>query len=679
MTDRVGKVSVAPRKNIALVGPSGSGKTTFLESILSVCQAVRRKGSIRDCNTIGDRSPEARARNTSVEVTAAIAKYQEFEFTFLDCPGSIEFIQETHNALIGVDAAIVVCEPVLERVLTLAPLLKFLDDWEIPHLIFINKLERSSDPFMEVLHALNNVSQRPLLPQQYPIREGRDLVGYIDLITEQAYHYHPGAAADPIPLPEPLRASEQTARDELLETLADFDDRLLEEILNDIEPPTEEILQDLKQELGADTIVPVFFGNAEQDTGIRPLLEALMREAPAPELTAQRRGMGGRIEDRFVGQVLKTYYSSQGGKLSLVRIWQGTVAEGMIVNGARIGGIYNLLGNQQTSIQRTQAGQIVAIARLRAQTGEAIVVGEAPQDWGLPRAAQLPPAYALATNPQNRKDDVKLSGAIAKLLEEDPALSWEQNERTHEAVLRGQGEIHLQVALDRLERKYNLPMTTHLPQVPYKETIRLSTAAQGRYKHQTGGHGAFGDVKLHIEPLPRGAGFQFAQKIVGGVVPKQYIPGVEMGVRDFLLCGPLGFPIVDVAVTLVDGSYHAVDSSEQAFKQAARLAMTDGFARCQPILLEPILAVTVSTPNMATANVLQLLTGQRGQILGYQARTDWPQWDVVEAYLPQAEMQEFIIRLRSLTMGVGFCEWQYDRLEEVPEKVRDRVLEGVTA
>ena len=679
MQDRVGKASNAPRKNIAIIGPSGSGKTTFLESILSICQATRRKGSIRDRNTVGDNSPEARARNMSVEATAAIATYKDFQLTLLDCPGSIEFAQETHNVVIGADAAIVVCEPVLERTLTLAPLLKFLDDWEIPHLIFINKLERSSDPFMEVLHALNDISQRPLLPQQYPIREGRDLIGYIDLVTEQAYHYHPGAPADPVPLPEHLRAAEQAARDEMLETLADFDDRLLEEILNDIEPPTEEILQDLKKELGADAIVPVFFGNAEQDTGIRPLLDALIREAPTPHLTAQRRGMGGCVEDRFVGQVLKTYYSAQGSKLSLVRVWQGFVAEGMTVNGARIGGIYELLGAQQTSIQRAQAGQIVAIARLNAKTGEAIAIGEAPRDWGLPRAAVLLPAYALALTAENRKDEVKLSGAIAKLLEEDPSLCWEQNGHTREAILWGQGEIHLQVALDYLKRKYNLPMTTRLPQVPYKETIRTSTQAHGRYKHQTGGHGAFGDVKLQLDPLPRGTGFQFAQKIVGGVVPKQYIPGVEMGARDYLACGPLGFPVVDVAVTLIDGSHHAVDSSEQAFKQAARLAMTNGMARCQPTLLEPILAVTASAPNMATSGVLQLLTGQRGQILGYQARTDWRQWDAIEAYLPQAEMQEFIIRLRSLTMGVGFCEWRYDRLEEVPEKVRDRVLAGAVA
>lgn len=679
MQDRVGKANNAPRKNIAIVGPSGSGKTTFLESILSVCQATRRKGSTRDGNTIGDNSPEARARNTSVEVTAAIAEYQDFQLTFLDCPGSIEFAQEMRNVAIGMDAAIVVCEPVPERALTLAPLLKFLDRWEIPHLLFINKLESSHDPFMEVLHTLNDVSQRPLLPQQYPIRAGSDLVGYIDLVTEQAYHYHPGAPADPIALPEHLRAAEQAARDELLETLADFDDRLLEELLNDIEPPTEEILQDLKKELGADAIVPVFFGNAERDTGIRPLLDALLREAPAPTLTAQRRGMGGQPEDRFVGQVLKTYYNPQGGKLSLVRVWQGIVAEGMTVNDGRIGGIYELLGSQQTSVQRAQAGQIVAIARLDARTGETLALGEAPIDSGLPRAEILPPAYALALTPENRKDDVKLSGAIAKLLDEDPSLQWEQNDHTREAILWGQGEIHLQVALERLERKYNLPMTTSLPQVPYKETIRAATQVHGRYKHQTGGHGAFGDVELKIEPLPRGTGFQFAQKIVGGVVPKQYISGVEMGVRDFLDCGPLGFPVVDIAVTLLDGSYHAVDSSEQAFKQAARLAMTEGMARCQPTLLEPILAVTVGAPNTATASVLQLLTGQRGQILGYRARTDWPQWDAIEAYLPQAEMQEFIIRLRSLTMGVGFCQWQYDRLEEVPEKVRDRVLAGVAA
>lgn len=660
-------------RNVAIVGPYSSGKTTLLESLLFVTGAINRKGKITEKNTVGDSSAEARDRQMSVEVSAASTTYQEINLNFLDCPGSIEFAQETYNALVGAGAAIIVCEPVIERVLTLAPLFKFLDDWAIPHLVFINKMDRAMTNFMDVLHALKNVSSRPLVPQQYPIRQGEDLIGYIDLITEQAYHYHQGSQ-DPVPLPESLKDEEHEARQEMLETLAEFDDHLLEELLEDIEPPQEEILQDLKKELSADQIVPVFFGVAEQEYGVLPLLDALIKEAPSPAITAERRGLKTASQADTIVQILKTYFTPQGGRLSLARVWQGVLTDGMLLNGIRVGGLYRLTGSQQQSVNQASVGDIVAIGRLEGiKTGQTATNSSKGVE-ALPKADALKPVYALALTAENRKDEVKLSGAMTKLLEEDPSLYWEQHGDTREVILWGQGEIHLQVALDRLRRKYNLPMNTHLPQVPYKETIRSKTVIHGRYKHQTGGHGAFGDVYLDIKPLARGEGFQFHEKIVGGVVPRQYIPGVEMGVREYLQHGPLGFPVVDIDVTLTDGSYHSVDSSEQAFKQAARIAMIEGMPKCQPVLLEPILSVSVSAPSDFTSKVLQLVTGHRGQILGYEGLSNWKGWDQVTAYLPQAEMQTFIIELRSLTMGVGFFNWEFDHLQEVPDKLTESVL-----
>lgn len=668
---------VRSTRNVGIVGPYLSGKTTLVESLLSVTGAISRKGSVKDGNTVGDSATEARDRQMSVEVSAANTEYENVRFTFIDCPGSVEFAQETYNALMGVDAAIVVCEPVndasdevlRQRVLTLAPLFKFLDDWEIPHLVFINKMDRVSNNFMEMLHALKSVSSRPLVPHQYPIIQSEQLTGYIDLVSEQAYQYHPGAPADPIAFPDSLKSQEQAARAEMLEELANFDDHLLEELLEEINPPQEEILQDLKLELGADLVVPVFCGVAEQDFGVRPLLEALLREAPEPQTTAERRGIVLHA-DAPLAQVLKTYYTPQGGKISLVRVWQGTLNDGVILNGVRAGGIYRLMGQQHLSINEAQAGEIVAISRL-----EGIKTGDTLSSNGqlkaeLPKSEQMMPVYALAIAPEKRNDEVKLSGALTKLLEEDPSLHWEQHGDTHEVILWGQGEIHIQVALDRLRRKYNLPMSTHLPQVPYKETIRKSAASiHGRYKHQSGGHGQFGDVYLEIKPLPRGEGFNFGETIVGGAVPRQYIPGVEMGVRESLAHGPLGFPVVDVAVTLTNGSYHTVDSSEQAFKQAARIAMQTGMNQCEPTLLEPIAAIEVSTPSEFTSKVMQLVSGRRGQILGYEGRDDWSGWDKLTAYLPQAEMQNFIVELRSLTLGVGSFQWQHHHLQEVPDKV----------
>ncbi|MBD2180029.1 elongation factor G [Planktothrix sp. FACHB-1355] len=666
---------VSSFRNVAIVGPYLSGKTTFLESILFVTGAITRKGSIKDKNTVGDSAPEARDRQMSVEIATACTEYDGVRFTFLDCPGSVEFSQETYNALIGVDAAVVVCEPVIDRVLTLAPLFKFLDDWEIPHLVFINKMDRANNNFMDVLHALKNVSSRPLVPHQYPIGQGENLVGFIDLVTEQAYHYHPGAPADPVPFPAELKEQEHAARTEMLEELANFDDHLLEELLEEIEPPQEEIIQDLKMELGADLIVPVFLGIAEKDFGVRPLLQALLREAPTPETTLGRRGIT-LSGDAPLAQVLKTYFTPQGGKLSLVRVWQGTLTDGAVLNGVRAGGLYRLAGQQQNGIQEAKAGEIVAVGRLEGiKTGDTLSTNSGQPASELPKAEQLTPVYALAVTAEKRNDEVKISSAFGKLIEEDPSLSWEQHGDTREVILWGQGEIHLQVALDRLRRKYNLPMSTHLPQVPYKETIRKAVSSvHGRYKHQSGGHGQFGDVYLDIKPLSRGEGFNFNEKIVGGVVPRQYIPGVEIGVRESLAHGPLGFPVVDVAVTLINGSYHTVDSSEQAFKQAARLAMQEGMPKCEPTLLEPITAVEVCTPQEFTSKVMQLLTGHRGQILGYEGRSDWKGWDKVSAYLPQAEMQNFIVELRSLTMGVGFFNWKFDHLQEVPDKLAEKVV-----
>jgi elongation factor G len=665
---------LSSRRNVALVGAYSSGKTTLLESLLSVTGATTRRGSVDQGNTLGDSSPEARTRQMTVELNAASTQYGGISFTFVDCPGSVELQQETNHALMGVDAAIVVCEADPNKVLTLSPLLQFLDTWEIPHLIWINKLDRANGTFAEVLAALRQISSRPVIPQQYPIRQNQDLVGFIDLVTEQAFHYHPGAPADPVPLPSSLQAEEQAARAEMLETLADYDDHLLEELLEDIAPPEDEIVRDLKMELGADLIVPVFIGVALNDYGVRPLLDALVKETPEPTVTCEKRGIdcGGDT----LAQVIKTYYTPQGGKLSLVRVWCGELRDGDSLNCDRMGGLYDLMGTQQTSLSRAEAGRIVAVARLEsAQTGDTLTTASDHSDKPLPKAPVIDPVYALAITPAKRSDEVKLSAALTKLLEEDPSLFWEQHGDTHEVILWGQGDVHLKLAIDRLSRKYNLPMVTHLPQVPYKETIRQAKeAVHGRYKHQSGGHGQFGDVYLSIQPLPRGDGFVFSDTIVGGVVPKQYIPSVETGVREYLDHGPLGFPVVDVAVTLTNGSYHNVDSSDNAFKQAARIAMQEGLAACDPTLLEPIAQVEISVPSVYTSNVLKLLTGRRGQILGYEAKADWPSWDVVTGHLPQAEMQTMILELRSLTMGVGFFKWAYDHLDPVPEKLTERIL-----
>jgi elongation factor G len=663
----MGGVSKTTR-NVALVGPNGSGKTMLMESILFLTGAVGRKGRVADGNTVGDASAEARQRQMSTEVSCATTEHNGLTLTLVDCPGSIEFIHEAKCALLGVDAAVLVVEPVAERMITLAPLLHFLDAHTIPHLVFINKMDRSEARYRDLLDALRQVSGKPVIPHQYAIGRGESLVGYVDLVTEAAFRYQDGAPSDRIELPEEYREREQQARTEMLETLADFDDDLMEMLLEEQEPPAEEILRQLQKTLGADQVVPVFMGVAERDMGVRRLLEAIEKELPEPDVTALRRGVGG--DGPPLVQVLKNHHLPHAGKLSLARVWRGQVKDGMTLGGMRIGGVYRLLGAQHQGIGEAGAGAIVGLGRMdEARTGQ--VLGEGA---GLPVAETPKPMFAFAIVPTDRGDEVKLSGALAKLTDEDPSLIFQQDPEMGQSLLWGQGEMHLRVALDRLRNKYGIEVQLQPPQTPYRETIRKPASAHGRHKKQSGGHGQFGDVMIDIRPLGRGEGFQFENQIVGGAVPKQYIPAVEAGAREFMRRGALGFPVVDIAITLKDGKYHSVDSSELAFKMAAALALKEGLPQCNPVLLEPVLSVEVSAPSEYTSKVLQLVTTKRGQVLGYSAKEGWPGWDSVKANIPQAEMHDLIVSLRSLSQGVGFFEWAYDHLQEVPDRLAQQVV-----
>ena len=664
-------MSAAPAiRNVALVGPGGSGKTSLLESLLFVGGAIHRRGRIADGNTVGDASAEARARQMSTEISAARLEHNDFAFTLLDCPGSVEFSAEAKAALLGCDLAVVVVEPVVERMSAVAPLLHHLDAASIPHVIFINKMDRSEVGYRDLLDAIRQVSARPVVPHQYAIGRGEDLVGYIDLVTEQAYAYQEGAPSDRIDLPDDYLEREQAARTEMLETLADFDDDLMEKLLEDQEPSTEEIVKDLQKTLKADQVVPVFMGVAEKDMGMRRFLEALEREAPSPAARAELHGIDENGPTTV--QILKNYHQPHAGKLSLARIWAGSVKDGMHLGEMRIGGVYRLMGHNQESQGEAGAGEIVALARMEdAKPGAILTNGETQTDASLPVLDTGQPMFAFAVTAANRNDEVKLSAAFHKLCDEDPSLALEQDGENHQTLLWGQGEIHLKVALDRLRDKYHVEVTPHTPRTGYKETIKKGTSAHGRHKKQSGGHGQFGDVKIDIRPLPRGEGFAFDNKIVGGSVPKQYIPAVEAGAKEYMAKGPLGFPVVDIGVTLNDGQFHSVDSNELSFKMATGLALKEGMPACNPVLLEPILAVTISIPSDATSKALQLVSQKRGQILGYEAKLGWPGWDEIKANLPQNETHDLIVSLRSMSQGTGFFTWTYDHLQEVPNKLAE--------
>ncbi len=671
MTDRQVDRPAGPRC-AALAGPYLSGKTTLLESLLFTAGAIHRRGSVRDGTTVGDGSPEARARQMSTELNVAHATFLGDPWTLLDTPGSVELAHEAQAAMLAADVVVVVCEPEPDRALTVGPLLKFLDDRRIPHMVFVNKLDTASARVSEVLAALQSVSQRPLVLRQVPLPGPENsIAGYVDLVSERAYRYKPGDASDLVQLPPDIADEERSIRAGLVEKLADFDDKLLEQLLEDVQPSKQEIYAHLASDLRGDLIVPVFLGAAQLDHGVRRLWKALRHETPAVAVTTERLGIDtGPAEP--VAQVIKTYLPPHAGKLSLSRVWRGKVSEGMSFNGARVAGVQRLSGAVSEKLVEAIAGDVVALARM-----EGIITGAVLTTGGkVPELAAPPipaPVYGLAVAPEKRSDDVKLSGAIAKLIEEDPTLSLEHDAAQQELVLWGQGDIHLQIALERLRNKYNLAVTSRRPHIPYRESIRHGTTQHARFKRQSGGHGQFADVQIEIAPLPRGSGHAFTDAVVGGAIPRNYIPAVEDGVAEYLRRGPLGFPVVDVGVTLVTGQFHAVDSSDQAFKTAGRMAMSEAMPKCDPLLLEPIHRVEIAVPSAFNSRVQRIVSGRRGQILGYDARPDWPGWDVVSVNLPLAESHDLIIELRSMTLGLGTYIHRFDHLQELTGRLADRV------
>jgi len=676
MGNRAGGRRSGP-KCIAIVGPFSSGKTTLLEAILARTGAIPRQNPVASGNTVSDHSPEARAHAMSVEATFATTEFMGDSLTFVDCPGSIEFAFEAEPVLAACDAAIVVAEADEKKMPALQLIMRRLDEIGLPRILFLNKVDRAVIGVRETLKMLQPTSSVPLLLRQIPLRKDGVVIGSIDLALERAYVYREYAESEVAEIPGDDKAREIEARFSMLETLADHDDALMEQLLEEIEPPKDAVFDNLAADLRAGAVTPVLIGTAEKGNGVLRLLKAIRHDVPDVETTAKRLGLADG--DATVVQVMKPIHTAHGGKLSVSRILSGQVSDGaeLYLQGgevAKVSGIYRMLGKDQTKLASAGPGDTVALGKLdAARTGQTLTSAKAGM---APLVTLTPPepVYAFALRPKERKDDVKMSAAIQRLAEEDPSLTLTRNQDSAETVLSGHGEMHLRVVRERLEGKNQIPVEGHAPAVPYRETIRKPVEQRGRHKKQSGGHGQFGDVVLQIKPLPRGSGFQFTDTITGGVVPKTYIQSVETGVRDYLKSGPLGFPVVDVAVNLSDGSYHSVDSSDMAFQMAARLAMKEGMAQCSPVLLEPIMKVEIVTPSDATARIIALVPQRRGQILGYDARPDWPGWDVVVATMPQAEIGDLIVELRSATAGVASYRTSFDHMAELTGRLADQAM-----
>lgn len=664
-------------KCIAIVGPLASGKTTLFEAILARTGAIDRQMPAGSGQTVGDHSPEARAHGMGVEASVATTQFMGETITFIDCPGSVEFSGEHEAVLRCCDAAIVVAGADALKLPTLQVAMKQVEALGVPCMLFINRIDKSDTGLRETLRQLQPLSGTPLLLRQIPLRENDIVVGSIDLALERAYVYREHAASEVREIPGEEKAREIEARFSMLETLADHDDALMEELLSDIEPPRDQIFDDLSAELRAGQVIPVLIGAAEKGNGVLRLLKAIRHDCPGVEDTRARLGLDEANEAAAL--VLKTIHTSHGGKLSVARLLSGSLKDGAELTAGdgsrgRVSGIYRMCGKDSRPIEAAQAGEVVALGKLEpAQTGDLVTTARTPAAGGFAREGSRP-VFSIALRPRARKDDVRLAAALRKLAEEDPALAVAQDGETGEILLSGLGEMHLRVAVERLEGRFQIEVERSTPAIAYRETIARGTSQRGRHKKQSGGHGQFGDVVLEIAPLPRGEGFVFTDTITGGVVPKQYIPSVEAGVREYLKQGPLGFPVVDIAVNLSDGSYHNVDSSDMAFQLAARLAMREAMERCQPVLLEPVMKVEIATPSEATARITALVPQRRGRILGFDARPGWEGWDLVEAMIPAAEMGDLIIQLRSATAGAASYSAAFDHMAELAGRPADEAL-----
>jgi elongation factor G len=669
-------------RNVALISHGGAGKTSLAEAMLFDAGAISRLGSVDAGSATLDHDPDEQKRRQSINLAIGSMEVDGARITIVDTPGYADFQADVVEALAAVDAAVVVIDASAGVEVGTEEVWKLAEERNLPRFVFINKMDRENANYEATLDALKARFGPKIAPVYLPIGAADAFRGYIDVIEQHANVYEGGKPKE-VPIPDDMRAGEETRREALVEAAAEASDELMTKYL-DGEPFSDaEIEAALHKGTREGSVVPVFVGSALKNIGVRELAAMIARHVPsAAEVGARTTVDGKHIEPDpsgpFVAQVFKTTADPFVGRLTYFRVVSGTLrSQGHLWNASRrqeerIGNILGLLGKDQLNMPQAGPGDIVAVAKLAStQIGDTLV-GDRGQAVELPPLRFGAPSLQVSIEPESKADLDKLGQALQRMLEEEPSVRVHRDEGTGETILTAMGDAHVDVVVERLKRKFGAAVRTGNPRVPYRETIRRPARIDNRFKRQTGGHGQFGHVVIEFEPLPSGSGFEFGDKIVGGVVPKQYIPAVEKGLREAMAEGVLaGYPVVDMRARLVDGSYHTVDSSEMAFKVAASQALKRAFADASPALLEPILEVEVVVPDEYMGDVMGQVTAKRGHLLGMDSADGMQH---LRAQVPQAEMFHYATELRSITQGRGRFTWRLDHYAEVPNPIADKVI-----
>jgi elongation factor G len=674
-------------RNVVLVGHGGAGKTTLTEGMLFAAGALTRMGRVEDGNTVSDHDPEEVRRGISVSLSLVPIESDGIKINLLDAPGYADFIGDVKGALRAADACLFVVSAVEGVEVQTEVVWELAAEARLPRAVFVNKMNRERASFDRTLDSLVSAFGTQVAPVQLPMGEEHEFAGVVDLLSRRAYRYDAGPVGTDSDWPDDIVAKADPYREKLSEAVAEGDDSLLEKYLEEGELPAEDIVRGVKVGLAQARFVPVLVGAADRPNGADRLtsfiLEAFPSPADRPPVIARTKGgeereVEGDPNGPLTALVFKTVSDPYVGRINLFRVFGGKVRPDSTLfnatknNEERVGQVFTMRGKDHETVAELPAGDVGAVAKLaHTTTGDTFSVKADPVT--LPSIELPEPLLAVAIEPKTKGDEDKLSTALARIQEDDPSVRVSRSIETHETVMYGMGEAHIDSMVERMKRKFGVDVVTRPAKIPYKETIKTKVQAMGRHVKQSGGHGQYGIAHIEVEPLRRGSGFEFVDKIFGGAIPNQYIPSVEKGIVKTMTDGVVTpYPMVDVRVTLVDGKYHPVDSSDMAFQLAGTLAIKDAAAKAGVNLLEPIVQVEVVVPEDYTGDIIGDLNSKRGRILGMESTGAGKQR--IRALVPQAEMTRYAIDLRSMTQGRGVFTMQFDHYEEVPTHLAEKVI-----